>query len=43
MKRTARWAGVCLQGLILGMLLFGALVQLIVLHGGARIFRYQGF
>lgn len=38
-----RAAGVALQALILGSLLFLALVNLIAMSEGARIFRYQNF
>ena len=41
--RSARWAGVVVQGLILGVLLFGASVTLLVVQSGARIFRYENF
>lgn len=41
--RAARLAGVVLQGLVLGSLLFLALVRLLSLAEGARIFRYQNF
>jgi hypothetical protein len=35
--------GKLLQGLLLGLLLFVALTNLLLLTAGARIFRYQGF
>jgi len=38
-----RALGVLLQALILGSLLFFALVNLLATSGGARIFRYQNF
>ena len=41
--KAARWLGVVLQGLILGVLLFGASVTLMVVQSGARIFRYENF
>ena len=40
-----RWAyvfGVCVQGLVLGALLFIALCELFAAAGGVRLFRYQG-
>lgn len=43
MKTSARWLGIVLQGVILGTLLFLAITQLLGLHQGARVFRYQGF
>jgi hypothetical protein len=43
MTRTARLAGMLLQGLVLGAFLFAALVKLMSLTSGARIFRYQNF
>ena len=43
MNRFARLAGICLQGLVLGLLLFLALMKLLALESGARVFRYQGF
>jgi hypothetical protein len=42
-RKLARWAGIALQGLILGVLLFGASVTLLVMQSGARIFRYENF
>jgi hypothetical protein len=39
--KAARIAGIALQALVLGTLLFLALVEL--LGGGAPPFRYQGF
>jgi len=39
----AKTIGIILQGLILGILLFFAVVGLLALQGGARLFRYQGF
>lgn len=43
MKRRARQLGIWLQGLTLGFLLFIAIVQLLALSSGARLFDYQGF
>lgn len=39
----ARWAGIAVQGLVLGTLLFLALVRLLGEAGTARLFRYEGF
>ncbi|MCB1749633.1 MAG: hypothetical protein KDK06_20845 [Gammaproteobacteria bacterium] len=39
----ARRIGAVVQGLVLGVLLAVALVQLAVMSTGAAIFRYQGF
>ena len=41
--RAARWAGIALQALILGSLLFLAIGQLVAMGTGARLFRYQAF
>lgn len=38
-----RLAGACLQGLILGVLLLMAIVELASGELGAQVFRYQGF
>ena len=35
--------GALLQGLVLGTLLFAALVRLLSLGTGARVFRYENF
>lgn len=44
MKRPLQaLVGQCLQGLVLGVLLFFALLVLMEMHGAARLFRYQGF
>ncbi len=43
MNQIGRIIGVALQALILGTLLFVALVRLIGVAGGARVFQYQGF
>ena len=42
-KSASRVTGACIQGLILGVLLMIAIVQLASSEVGARIFRYQGF
>jgi hypothetical protein len=42
-QRVARWAGIALQALILGSLLFVAIGQLVALGTGSRLFRYQAF
>ena len=39
----ARWAGWCVQGITLGVLLFFAVSKLLAVAEGARVFRYQGF
>ncbi len=41
--QLARAAGILVQGIILGTLLFLALLKLSVLQSGGRIFYYQGF
>ena len=38
-----RWIGIVLQGLILGVLLFGATLALLVMQSSARVFRYENF
>ena len=43
MDRKGRFAGICLQGLILGILLFIAVVMLFAMQSDVRLFRYQGF
>lgn len=43
MNTVARLAGVALQAMVLGSLLFLAVVEMAALTTGARIFRYQGF
>ena len=43
MRSWHRGLGIVLQGLTLGSLLAWALVNLLTLELGARIFRYQGF
>lgn len=42
-QRLARFAGIALQALILGTLLFVAIGQLVAMGTGARLFRYQAF
>lgn len=42
-KGRAWRVGATVQGVVLGILLFVALVQLFSLAAGAQIFRYQGF
>lgn len=39
----AKWLGIVVQAIVLGVLLFFALGELAGLEGGARIFRYQAF
>lgn len=41
--KSARLAGVFLQGAVLGILLLVALVGLLTSETGARLFRYEGF
>jgi hypothetical protein len=43
MKKIARFLGITVQALILGLLLFIAIGQLITLKSDARIFFYQAF
>lgn len=38
-----RLLGRLVQGVVLGVLAFAALLQMAVMVGGAAIFRYQGF
>lgn len=40
---TGQRIGALLQGVILGGLLFAALVELANVSGAAQLFRYQGF
>ena len=42
MNKAKRW-GAVVQGLVLGALLFVALLTLAEMHDAARLFRYQGF
>ena len=41
--RAARIAGQLLQGLVLGLLVAAAVVEMLILASGATVFRYQGF
>jgi hypothetical protein len=41
--KYARLAGIVVQALILGTLLFVAVGRLMVTEEGSRVFRYQGF
>lgn len=41
--RWARWLGVAVQSLVLGVLLFFAVVTLVSIGSGRTIFRYEGF
>lgn len=43
MNRAARVLGIVVQALVLGYLLFFAILQLMATIGGAAVFRYQGF
>ena len=43
MIRAARIAGLIVQALILGTLLYAALGRIVALETGAQIFRYQAF
>lgn len=43
MSDAGRLLGRCVQGLVLGSLLFLAIVSLISTATGAVVFRYQGF
>jgi hypothetical protein len=44
MRARLPWlAGAILRGLVLGSLLFAALVKLLALSEGARVFRYENF
>lgn len=43
MKLRARWTGILLQGLILGLLLTVAVVNLLLLNTETRLFRYESF
>ena len=43
MKKIARFLGITVQALILGLLLFVAVGQLIALESDTRIFFYQAF
>jgi hypothetical protein len=41
--KWARWAGVLLQALVLGALLFLAVARLVAIQTDSRIFQYQDF
>jgi len=43
MTRLARATGILLQGLVMGTLLFIAILRLLATLSGASVFRYQGF
>lgn len=43
MKLFARWLGIFVQAMVLGYLLFFAILRLMALSEGAKLFRYQGF
>ena len=43
MNRIPRLLGLCAQSLVLGTLLFVAIVKLLSVSTGARVFFYQGF
>ncbi|HLN24339.1 MAG TPA: hypothetical protein VK558_10175 [Patescibacteria group bacterium] len=43
MENFLRRAGQVVQGLALGTLLFSAIVMMVQIESGARVFRYQGF
>jgi hypothetical protein len=43
MNIKARQAGAILQGILIGILVFIALVGFAALQGGGRLFRYEGF
>lgn len=43
MRKLARAAGIVFQSVVLGYLLFFAVLQLMATIGGAAVFRYQGF
>ncbi len=43
MIKLARYIGVTVQGLVLGVLLFQALLKLFGEISGATVFQYQGF
>jgi hypothetical protein len=42
-RKLARSAGVVVQAVVLGYLLFFAVMRLAAIESGATIFRYQGF
>ena len=41
--RWARVAGIAIQALVLGYLLFIAVMRMVAIDSGATVFRYQGF
>jgi len=41
--RAARWLGILVQSLVLGLLLFLAVLNLVIARSDDTIFRYQGF
>lgn len=41
--RLARFLGIVLQSLVLGELLFGALLKMHAIQYASRVFRYMGF
>lgn len=43
MEAAARWLGVALQSLLLGVLLTVAILELLTVAGAEAIFHYQGF
>ena len=43
MNRFGHIIGIAIQASVLGTLLFIAMVRLIGVAGGARVFQYQGF
>jgi hypothetical protein len=43
MEQIFRRAGQILQGLVLGGLLLSAIIMMVQIESGARVFRYQGF
>ena len=43
MEKWLQRAGQVAQGLVLGVLLFSAIVMMVQIESGARVFRYQGF
>jgi hypothetical protein len=43
MNHWPRLAGILMQGTVLGVLLFVAVLVLLAFDGSVRLFRYQGF
>jgi len=41
--KFCRWMGIIIQAIVIGTLLFVAVVKLTSAHTDARIFQYQGF